>query len=305
MQEVYDQIQRVAPTAASVFIVGSTGTGKALVAETVHALSRRSAGPFVPMNCGAMSHSLIESELFGHERGSVTGATQHHTDLWERAAGGSLFLDEITAIPIDLQGKLLRALESRRIQRVGSDSPLGTDVRLIAATNRDPQRSAADGVLRKDLLDHFLVFPIRLPSLSQRQGDVDLIATHFLNELNRSSGTAKRFTEDALELLRRYSWPGNLRELRNVVERSYFVSGDRIDAQSVPLQSETAPQSNGRRGVPVDGLGIQVGMSIAQAERILLIATLEKLEGNKRRAAEQLGISLKTLYNRLNSYGIL
>jgi two-component system, NtrC family, response regulator AtoC len=304
MQDVYDQIQRVAPTEASVFIVGSTGTGKELIAETVHNLSRRSSGPFVPVNCGAMSPNLIESELFGHERGSFTGAAKRHHGLFERASGGSLFLDEITEMPLELQVKLLRALESRRIQRVGGDALIGTDVRVIAATNRDPQQAVADGLLREDLLYRLLVFPIRLPPLSQREGDIDLIAVHFLNEMNRASNTSKRFTEDALEVLRHYPWPGNVRELRNVVERSYIMGGERIDVSSVPLHRDLSGPPVIEKG-EADTLSIDVGMSIADAEKILLLATLDQCDGNKRKAAEQLGISLKTLYNRLNSYGRL
>jgi two-component system, NtrC family, response regulator AtoC len=313
MQAVYDQIQRVAPTDASVFVIGPTGTGKELVAETVHALSRRASGAFVPVNCGAMSPNLIESELFGHERGSFTGAAKRHKGLFERAKGGTLFLDEITEMPLELQVKLLRALESRTIQRVGGDGLIETDVRVIAATNRDPQRAVADNVLREDLLYRLLVFPIQLPPLAQREGDVELIANHFLADLNRNAGTTKRLGESALDLLRRYPWPGNVRELRNVVERSYIMGADRIEAEAVPFHAElvTPPSSppiqaaGTAAGLTVDELGIEVGMSIAEAERILLMATLDQFDGNKRKAAEQLGISLKTLYNRLNSYGTL
>jgi two-component system response regulator AtoC len=302
MQALYDQIQRVAPTQASVFISGPTGTGKELVAETVHTLSMRSAGPFVPVNCGAMSPGLIESELFGHERGSFTGAARRHRGLFERAHRGTLFLDEITEMPAELQTKLLRALESRMIQRVGGDELIPIDVRVIAATNRDPQQAVAGHQLREDLLYRLLVFPIQMAPLSQREGDIELLARHFLKELNRTASKPKRFTEGAIDVLRNHTWPGNVRELRNVVERSFIMSGECIDCRSIPLFPNEPPTAVSARSKPSGWLGIAVGSSIADAERLLLFATLEALDGDKRRAASQLGISLKTLYNRLNRY---
>ena len=304
MQEVYDQIERVAPTDASVFIIGDTGTGKELVAETLHLLSRRARSAFVPVNCGAMSPGVIESELFGHERGSFTGASDRHRGFFERASGGSLFLDEITEMPIDLQVKLLRALETRTIQRVGGDTLVKTDVRVIAATNRDPQQAVADGLLREDLLYRLLVFPLRLPPLAARGGDIEFIASYFLGELNREQGTTKRFAEDALQLLRGYDWPGNVRELHNVVQRAYIMGDSSIAASCVPLQADLLPR---RPAAPVEKpahLDVRVGMSLAEAERVLLLATLKETAGNKRRTAEQLGISLKTLYERLRAWGI-
>jgi two-component system response regulator AtoC len=304
MQEVYNQVQRVAPAEATVFVSGETGTGKELVAETVHALSNRARGPFVPVNCGAISPNLIESELFGHERGSFTGAAKRHQGFFERAAGGSLFLDEISEMPIELQVKLLRALEAGTIQRVGGHELIETDVRVIAATNRDPHQSVTKGILREDLLYRLLVFPIRLPALAERDGDVELLAFHFLGELNRAGHTSKRWSDEALTVLRDHSWPGNVRELRNVVERAYIMGGERIAAECVPLTGHSTVRRS-HSGPLGPGLAIQTGMSIAEAERILVLATLESLGGDRRAAARQLGMSLKTLYNRLSRYRAL
>ncbi len=208
MQQVYDLISRVAPTEATVLVHGESGTGKELVAQTVHQLSRRHHAPFVALNCGAVSPQLIESELFGHERGSFTGAARTHKGYFERAHGGTLFLDEITEMPIELQVRLLRALEMGTIYRVGAEQEIRVDVRVISATNRDPKQSVADGKLREDLLYRLSVFPIALPPLRERGDDVRLLAEHFLNELNTAEGTSKRFTRAALERIRTYRLAG-------------------------------------------------------------------------------------------------
>ena len=297
MQTVYDLIARVAPTEASVFVTGESGTGKELVAQTVHALSRRKEKPFVAVNCGAISPTLIESELFGHERGSFTGADRRRLGLFEQADGGTVLLDEITEMPIELQVKLLRVLETRVLNRVGSTESVPVDVRLVAASNRDPKTAVADGALREDLLYRLNVFPIELPPLRERGDDVMRLAEHFLGELNRREGGEKRLSEAAAQRLRELPWPGNVRELRNVVERATILADRLIRPEDLPELPATAER-------PVAGpvLRVEVGSSIADVERRLILATLEQLGGDKKRAAEVLGISLKTLYNRLSVY---
>jgi two-component system, NtrC family, response regulator AtoC len=296
MQKVYLQVERVAPTSATVFITGESGTGKELVAQTLHDLSRRCAQPFVAVNCGAISPQLIESELFGHEKGSFTGALREHKGYFERASGGTLFLDEITEMPAELQVKLLRVLEARTFMRVGSGRELEMDVRVIAATNRIPEEAVAEGKLREDLLYRLQVFPLYLPPLRQRGKDVELLASEYLDELNRAEHSSKTFAPDALELLNKYHWPGNVRELKNAIQRAYILADDVIDASSFPLQS----------GKPNDSGGpffqVRVGCTVAEVERRLILATLDQCQGTKEKAADILGISLKTLYNRLREY---
>jgi len=297
MLEVYDLIARVAPTEATVFITGESGTGKELVAETLHQRSRRKDALLMPVNCGAVSPNLIESELFGHERGSFTGADRLRKGYFERANGGTLFLDEITEMPIELQVKLLRVLETGTVVRVGGNEPIPVDVRVIAATNRDPAEAVKTGRLREDLFYRLNVFPILLPPLRQRTGDIDLLAEHFLGLLNREAGTSKVWSRAALERLRHSAWIGNVRELRNVVQRAYILGDDEIPADVLPLPADApTPQENG------DVLQIRVGSSIEAVEERLILATLEMTDGDKKKAAEILRISLKTLYNRLNVY---
>jgi DNA-binding NtrC family response regulator len=302
MQKVYDQIQKVAPTDATVLITGETGTGKELVAETLHALSRRREAPFLPLNCGAVSATLIESELFGHERGSFTGATARRDGYFERANSGTLFLDEISEMPVELQVKLLRAIETQDIQRIGADQPIRVDVRVVAATNRDPELAVAEGRLREDLLYRLNVFPIQVPPLRERGEDVDLLATNFLARLNQRAGTRKELSRAARERLRAHAWPGNVRELKHVIERAFISGGDEIEAEWLGLGEPPAgPAVDAAAAAAAGELPIRVGMSAAEAERVLTLATLERY-GERRRAAEVLGISLKTLYNRLKSY---
>jgi DNA-binding NtrC family response regulator len=299
MQEVYDLISRVAPTDASVLVLGESGTGKELVAQTIHALSRRKSAPFVAVNCGAISPTLIESELFGHERGSFTGADRRRQGVFEQADGGTLFLDEISEMPVELQVKLLRVLESRAVTRVGSTESLPVDVRIVSASNRDPKQAVANGALREDLLYRLEVFPIHLPPLRERGDDVIVLAEQFLLELNRREGSEKRWSDAALQRLRELPWPGNVRELRNVVERTAILSDAWIGVEALPDPLRDASSSDSSPSVVA---GIPVGESIAEVERRLILATLEHVDGNKKRAAEILGISLKTLYSRLAVY---
>ncbi|AST35469.2 Fis family transcriptional regulator [Ralstonia solanacearum] len=298
MQTLYDQVSRVAPTEATVLLIGESGTGKELAAQTIHDLSLRRKQPFLPVNCGAISPNLIESEMFGHERGSFTGADRQHKGYFERANGGTLFLDEITEMPIELQVKLLRVLETGVFMRVGTNREIDTDVRVIAATNRDPEEAVADGKLRADLYHRLNVFPLQLPPLRERGKDVELLAQHFLDQLNAHNNTKKTFLPQAMDTLRAYNWPGNVRELRNYVQRAYIMSDDTgISTEAVPLQVSTTQTSSGST------LTIPVGTSLASADKKIILATLEQCGGVKKRAAELLGISLKTLYNRLEEYG--
>ena len=302
MQTVYEQITRVAPSNATVFIQGESGTGKELVAESVHKLSRRRKRAFIVLNCGAIAPNLIESELFGHERGSFTGADRLHRGYIERANGGTLFLDEITEMPLELQVKLLRVLETGRFTRVGGEQELPVDVRVIAATNRDPHQAVLDQKLREDLLYRLRVFPIILPPLRDRVGDMDLLAEACLAELNKDEGTHKRLGRAALERLRSYRWPGNVRELKNVMHRAFILADDEIGPNQLP---DSAPLGSPAAEIAAGGdalMQVKVGSSIADVERRLILATLDACEGNKDQAAKVLGISLKTLYNRLNSY---
>ncbi|MFN5512297.1 MAG: sigma-54-dependent transcriptional regulator [Burkholderiales bacterium] len=299
MQRVYAQIARVAPTAVNVFIVGESGTGKELVAQTLHELSRRRRAPLLSVNCGAISAQLIESELFGHEKGSFTGASRQHRGYFERADGGTLFLDEITEMPMDLQVKLLRVLETGAFTRVGSEDPIQTDVRILAATNRNPHEAVSAGRLREDLFYRLDVFEIALPALRARAGDATLLAKTFLREVNELEGLELSFSEGALKALETYSWPGNVRELRNVVCRSALMAdGKRIEELALPEVPNTAAHAVGN-----GTLKSSVGSTIAQAERDLILATLEHCHGLREPTAEMLGISLKTLYNRLRDYG--
>ena len=306
MQHVYDQIARVAPTSSTVLIVGETGTGKELIAETIHQQSRRSKEAFLPVNCGAMPSNLIESELFGHERGSFTGAERRHKGIFERAHRGTLFLDEITEMPPELQVKLLRILETGTLTRVGGDQSLEADVRVIAATNRDPEKAVQDGKLREDLLYRLNVFPINVPPLRERPGDITLLSETFLAQLNKESGATKTFTRRGLEGLEQHSWPGNVRELKNTIERGYIIGGATIDLEALSLGR---PVPEAVAAVATAGAAVHAptqfpeGSSLADVERQLIMSTLERLSGDKRQTAEVLGISLKTLYNRLYSYG--
>lgn len=296
MQHVYDQIGRVAPTVATVLITGESGTGKELAAQTIHELSRRNKETFLAINCGAISPQLIESELFGHEKGSFTGATRDHRGYFERANDGTLFLDEITEMPMDLQVKLLRVLETRTFVRVGSDRLIETDIRVIAATNRKPEEAVAEGKLREDLMYRLQVFPLHMPPLRERGDDIMLLAQQFLNQLNQEEQTNKHFAQTTLALLNVYDWPGNVRELKNVVHRAYIMADEIIDNDCLPagFGSVKTPQGS--------TLQLRVGATVEEMERQLIYATLEKYGGHKERTAEVLGLSSKTLYNRLRQY---
>jgi DNA-binding NtrC family response regulator len=296
MRKVYAAIERVSPTDETVLVSGPTGTGKELVATMVHRLSRRAAGPFVALNCGAVPSNLIESELFGHERGSFTGADRQRKGVFEQAEGGTLFLDEITEMTPEMQVRLLRVLETGELRRVGGSSAIKLDVRIIAATNRHPRAAVDAGVLRPDLLYRLYVVPLSLPPLEEREGDVGLLASSFLTQLNAEYRTAKSFTPAALEALGARHWPGNVRELRNAVRRAWIMSGDVIDAGDVADDAVQSP-------LPACAeLVLRPGMRIRDVEQQLIEATLSHVNGNKHTASDLLGISVKTLYTRLSVY---
>ena len=293
MQKLYDQLGRVAPTSATCLLMGESGTGKELAAHTLHDLSRRKKAPFLPLNCGAVSPQLIESELFGHEKGSFTGADRQHKGYFERSHGGTLFLDEITEMPQELQVKLLRVLETGSFTRVGTTQPINADVRLIAATNRNPEAAVADGKLREDLYHRLNVFPISMPPLRDRAADIELLAQHFLEVLNKQESQAKAFDPATIAALYAHSWPGNVRELKNYVQRAFILADELIGADLAPAvvaSPESAPL-----------LTVRVGSTLDDVSRRLIEATLAEC-GSKRKAADMLGISLKTLYNRLALY---
>jgi two-component system response regulator HydG len=298
MQEVFRLIERVGPTEAGVLLTGESGSGKELAAQSIHDRSARRRGPFLAINCGAIPAGLIEAELFGYEKGSFTGAIRAHAGVFERAQGGTLLLDEVTEMPLDMQTRLLRVLETRKYYRVGASTEFSSDVRVIASTNRCPLQAVQNGQLREDLLYRLAVFPIDMPPLRNRGGDVELLAEHFLSELNVQNRTQKRLSAMARMTLKQHTWPGNVRELRNCIERA-FILGDQT-LELAPLIQNPAPRGE----VVPDGerLDIRVGSRIDDMERSLIEATLDYFKGNTRRAADALGCSLKTLYNKLNGY---
>ncbi len=308
MQEIYQQIARVAVTSVTVLITGESGTGKEVVARSVHDLSRRRTRPFLAINCGAISPNLMESEIFGHEKGSFTGADRQHQGFFERANGGTLFLDEVTEMPLELQVKLLRVLETGTFMRVGSTQVQDTDVRVIAATNRSPKLAIEAGKLREDLYYRLNVFPIAVPPLRERSDDLPILAEHFLAEINKKEGVVKRFSPETLKRLAEYAWPGNVRELRNFVHRAYVMApGEIVGDDWLPAgepSSEAAPPLAAPEP-PADAppsITIPIGTSMAEAEFNLIMATLEHFNHHKERTAAALGVSLKTLYNRLKEY---
>ena len=309
MHEVFRLIERVGPTEAGVLLTGESGSGKELAAQMIHECSARRGKPFIAINCGAIPPGLIEAELFGYEKGSFTGAVRAHAGVFERANGGTLLLDEVTEMPLDMQTRLLRVLETRRFYRVGANTEYTSDVRVIAATNRCPLSAVQAGQLREDLLYRLAVFPIDMPPLRNRGDDVEVLANHFLAELNAQSGAQKRLSAHARMTLRQHSWPGNVRELKNCIERA-FILGDSV-LELAPLIQNAARNEQTAGAQPSAGSGtaadrerleIRVGSRIYDMERSLIEATLDYFKGNKRRAADALGCSLKTLYNKLNGY---
>jgi len=297
MAQLYGQLDRVAKTLATVLIAGESGVGKEIIAKSIHARSERHDQVFIPVNCGAIPAGLIEAELFGHEKGSFTGAMQQHIGYFEHASGGTLFLDEITEMAPEMQIKLLRVLETGTFHRVGGSELTQVDVRVIAATNRDPLEAVKQGLLREDLLYRLAVFPLRVPPLRERACDIELLARYFLDQLNTLEKTGKNFSANALETMRAYAWPGNIRELKNAVHRAFIMADTAIE-----IPSPNANPTNKRSSLAAGNLSLWIGTSLADAQRELILATLDHFNGDKQQTAQALGVSLKTLYNRLQAY---
>lgn len=297
MLEVYEAIKRVASTSANVMLLGESGVGKELVAQAIHKESRVS-GRFVAANCGGFNRELIGSELFGHEKGAFTGASGRKIGVFEQAAGGTLFLDEITEMAMELQPNLLRVLEARKFVRLGGDSPVEVDCRIVSATNRDEQSMVQSDCLRKDLFFRLAVFPITIPPLRERDGDIPLLSEYFVQKFNEERGINVACSAATMARLEEYDWPGNVRELRHFIQRAHIMSEDGAELNLPATMGLGFSRSDGRSG----DFSIQVGQSIEEMERNLIIVTLDKLGGDKKAAAEMLGVSLKTLYNRLRSY---
>jgi DNA-binding NtrC family response regulator len=293
---VYRIIEQSAPTVASVLVSGESGTGKELVAQTIHELSPRAAFPFVAINCAAIPETLLESEIFGHEKGAFTGAQDRRIGVFELAHRGTLFLDEIAEMVPATQVKLLRVLQERTFRRLGGRQEQSVDVRVIAATNMDPASAVRNGKLREDLYYRLNVFAIELPPLRDRREDIPLLVQNFLNEFNRTNVKSVRAVDqEAMHILEHYSWPGNIRELRNVIERATILAdGDFIEPRHLP------PTLLSREEETLPTLTLAPGTTVDEAERRLILLTLEHTRNNKTRAAEILGISLKTLHNKLN-----
>lgn len=300
MQRVRDLIGRVAPTDSTVLICGESGCGKELVAESIHAMSPRAGKPFVAINCAAIPATLIEAELFGHERGSFTGALRTREGVFERASGGTLMLDEITEMPLDLQSRLLRVLETKRLNRVGGSCDLEVDVRVLASTNRSPAQAFAEGRLREDIYYRLAVVTVQLPPLRERGDDVLVLAEFFLAELNLRQGTRKRLSDDLRARFLRHHWPGNVRELRNAVERAYILCDGELQLSEQDMPTLRQAQESDAAGN--DLIRLPIGATLEEIERTFILATLKHFEGDKRRAADVLGCSLKTLYNKLHAY---
>jgi DNA-binding NtrC family response regulator len=296
MRKVYQVVEQAAPTSASVLISGESGTGKELVAQTIHQISPRAQMPFVPINCAAIPETLLESEIFGHERGAFTGAVDRRAGCFELADRGTLFLDEIAEMTPGTQVKLLRVLQERRFRRLGGRSEETVDVRVIAATNANPIEAVKSGQLREDLFYRLNVFAIELPPLRQRKDDLPLLVQSFLAEFNaRNNRVVSALDAPAMRILEQYHWPGNVRELRNVIERAVILSsGEFIDAKLLP------PLVTDADDVAEHTLSLTPGTTVEEAETRLILMTLEHTRDNKTRAAEILGISLKTLHNKLN-----
>jgi DNA-binding NtrC family response regulator len=305
MREIFGLIEQIGPSNVSVLITGESGTGKELVARTLHGLSPRKTRPFVAVNCAAIPETLIESEIFGHEKGAFTGAAERRAGCFELASGGTLLLDELGEMPIATQAKLLRVLEERKLRRLGARAEQDVDVRVLAATNRDPAQAVAEGHLRADLYYRLNVFNIHMLPLREHMEDLPAMAEAMIDEMSRKHGRkVAGISTSMLERMMAYDWPGNARELRNTIERAVILCPD-----GSPLAAAHLPSGFGKRSTPIENLSgndvvaVRVGTTVEEAERKLIVRTLESTAQNKTRAAEILGISLKTLHNKLKEYG--
>jgi transcriptional regulator with PAS, ATPase and Fis domain len=306
MQQVFSLIRQVAPSKASVLISGESGTGKELVARAIHHLSGRRNGPFVAINCAAMPETLMESELFGHEKGAFTGALERRSGCFELSQHGTLLLDELAEMPVNTQAKLLRVLEDSRVRRLGGKSEISVDVRVIAATNRIVDEALKKGELREDLYYRLNVFQIQLPPLRQRMSDLPQLTEALIKQLNRKyQVNVTELHPDVTEAFKKYPWPGNVRELRNVLERAVIVAGEGT-IQTAHLPYDFGVSMGARNPAQVfepETVRLPVGTTVAQGEKALIQLTLQHTKNNKTRAADILGISLKTLFNKLKEYG--
>jgi DNA-binding NtrC family response regulator len=303
MQEIFRLIELVAPSTASVLITGASGTGKELVARTIHQLSPRHERPFVAINCAAIPETLIESEIFGHEKGAFTGALERRTGCFELAEGGTILLDEIGEMPVGTQAKLLRVLEDHKLRRLGSKVETAVDVRVLAATNKVPDDAVASGELRSDLYYRLNVFNVHMPPLREHKEDIADLVDLLLTEMSaKHSRKVTAVSEAVLNLFSNYPWPGNVRELRNTIERAVIVcDSGMIETKHLPPGFGHAPLRTA--GNDPDAVRLGVGTTVGEAEKMLILKTLESTSNNKTRAAEILGISLKTLHNKLKEYG--
>lgn len=296
MHKLYRTLRRVAKTDTNVLIVGESGAGKELVAQTIHLASDRKNQPFIAINCGAISPELVDSELFGHEKGAFTGANRTHQGVFRQAEGGTLFLDEITEMPLDHQVKLLRVLETGEYRPVGSNATSIANTRVIAATNRDPQVAIEEQFLREDLYFRLAHFPIHVPPLRERGDDIVGLAKHFIAHRNANETTAKTIFTSALQKISAHAWPGNVRELKHCIERAFILADETIKDEH--LIFDTPPLET---GTTVEDM-VPAGVSLEKIEKAAIINTLEENEGNKKETAQDLGISIKTLYNKLDKY---
>jgi two-component system response regulator HydG len=301
MQAIFQSIQKIAGTNSSVLLTGESGTGKELVARAIHRKSTRAKGPFIKVNCSALAETLLESELFGHERGAFTGAVKERRGRFELAHGGTLFLDEIADIPAAVQIKLLRVLQEKEIERVGGERTIKVDVRIISATNRDLAAEVEKGIFREDLYYRLHIVPLRIPPLRERQGDIELLVRHFIETISKETG--RRVTgirQDAMQLLLSYPWPGNVRELENAIERAIVLcDGEELGVGEFPMGDS--------RGVshPAISTNGSLDTVLAETERRLIVEALERAGGVKTRTAELLGIKTSALYYKLEKYGLL
>ena len=306
MQTVFSLVRQVAPSKAAVLLVGESGTGKELVARAIHHLSPRRNGPFIAINCAAVPETLMESELFGHEKGAFTGAVERRAGCFELAQHGTLLLDELAEMPVGTQAKLLRVLEDSRVRRLGGKNEMLVDVRVIASTNKPLEEALRKGELREDLFYRLNVFQVTLPPLREREGDLPLLAEALVRDLNRKHGCkVTDVDKDAMEQLRRHGWPGNVRELRNVLERAVIIAGEgSITPAHLPRDFGVIIGARPSvEAVDMESVRLPVGTTVAEAEKALIQLTLQHTRNNKTRAAEILGISLKTLFNKLKEYG--
>jgi DNA-binding NtrC family response regulator len=308
MRKLFSVIERVAPTDASVLITGATGTGKELAARAIHNLSPRRDEAFVDINCSAIPETLIEAELFGHQRGTFTGAHENRSGLFEKASGGTLFLDEVDALNLSAQAKLLRVLQERTVRRIGARANIAIDVRIISATNCDLSQAVAAGRFRPDLYYRLRVLPLQLPELCTRQGDITLLVDHFLRMKSERQGRASvpRFTAEAMWTLNEYPWPGNVRELENVIEYALALgNGDELGIEDLPLElSEARVQSNSDDFRELLQAYMNDAVPLAEIEKRYILSVLQQFGGNQVRAAAALGIDRSKLYRRLRQYGV-